>query len=141
MRDLTGGDPRLYTSGTFFRRLRIVRRATLKVRAIPLWLMRSWSAATIWASLCPVMARLLGWGVKVLLHALQRQRAEPLRLVPKRLQRVLLQCGQVRGITTTTYNNNALKSNALQSKVSSLGLWILQGFVSWTMDFTGLLSR
>ena len=38
---------------------------------------------------------LLGWRVKVLLHALQRQRAEPLRLVPKRLQRGLLQCGQV----------------------------------------------
>jgi hypothetical protein len=75
----------------------------LKVRAIPLWLSRSWSAATIWASLCWVMARLLGWRVKVLRHWLQRHLADPLRLVPKRLQRGLLQrgllqwgqCGQV----------------------------------------------
>ena len=95
MRGLAGSNACLYTSGAFFRMLRIVKRATLKVRAIPLWLMRSWSAATIWASLCSVRARLLGWGVKVLLHWLQRQRAEPLRFVPKRLQRVLLQCGQV----------------------------------------------
>ena len=95
MSDLACRDMRLYTGGAFFRRLRIVKRATLRVRAIPLWLIRSWSAATICASLRSVMARLLGWGVKVLLHWLQRQRAEPLRLVPKRLQRVLLQCGQV----------------------------------------------
>ncbi len=75
--------------------LRIVKRATLKVRAIPRWLMRSCSAATIWPSFWCVMARLFGLGVKVLLQSLQRPRADPLRLVPKRLQRVLLQCGQV----------------------------------------------
>ena len=94
MRDLAGGDACLYTSGAFFRRLRIVKRATLKVRAIPRWLMRSCSAATICASFSRVMVRLLGWGVKVLWHALQRARAEPLRLVPKRLHWVLLQWGQ-----------------------------------------------
>ncbi len=75
--------------------LRIVKRATLRVRAIPRWLIRSCSARMICASFSRVMVRLLGWGVKVLWHALQRARAEPLRLVPKRLQRALLQCGQV----------------------------------------------
>ena len=95
MSDLACRDLCLYTGGTFFRMLRIVKRATLRVRAMPRWLIRSCSAATICASFWWVMARLLGCRVKVLLHWLQRQRAEPLRLEPKRLQRVLLQCGQV----------------------------------------------
>jgi hypothetical protein len=79
VRDLASAKACLYTSGAFFRMLRIVKRATLKVRAIPLWLTRSWSAATIWASLRSVRARLLGWGVKVLWHWLQRQRSAPTR--------------------------------------------------------------
>lgn len=73
-----------YLLGPFLRTVAMVVRLTLSKRAIPRWERRSDKARCIWASFSGVTERSIGDGVKVLLQALQRQRAVPERLRPKR---------------------------------------------------------
>jgi hypothetical protein len=81
----------LYANCVFLRMLRIVKRETLWLLAIPLWEILSCNEARMRASFSGVMARFMGWRVKVLRQAWQRQRAVPLRFVPNLMQSALVQ--------------------------------------------------
>jgi hypothetical protein len=81
----------LYASCVFFRRLRIVRRETFWLLAIPLWEVLSRREAKMRSSFSGVMARLMGLRVKVLRQAWQRQRAVPLSFLPNLMQSRLAQ--------------------------------------------------